>query len=110
MQLVVVGNDVHLLAEEGGRAEFRTTPGGSIPVNGVGQFRDRDRPGWVNSVDADTFAFGTPPPPCEFRLIGGRTSRSATTTHARLLPLAPPRDEIALRAAEMFVPLVESSW
>ncbi len=35
-------------------AIFRTAPGGSIPVAGVGQFRGVDGEGWVNSVTPDT--------------------------------------------------------
>jgi hypothetical protein len=53
------------------------------------------------------FGFGTPPPPGEYRLIAG--SYVAFVYEDGLLSMSTPRDEIAVRAPEAFVQMVEAS-
>lgn len=55
------------------------------------------------------FAFGTPPPPGEFRLIAGTFVAFIYDEARALLTVSTPRDDIAVRAPEAFVQLVASS-
>jgi len=55
------------------------------------------------------FAFGTPPPGGEPRLIAGTFVAFVYDDARALLTVTTPRDEIAVRAPEAFVRLIESS-